>query len=82
MSTVKDVERLFLAELPPNIDRQTLDPEEDLMAQGLIDSLGLMKLVASFETTFNIKVDDEDIVPENFQTLNAMTLLVESKRQK
>lgn len=81
MSLHKNVEKIILAELPADLKRYSLTADEDLLAQGFIDSLGLMRLVTALETEFGIHVADEDIVPENFQTLGAMAKLIESKKQ-
>ena len=45
----------------------------------IIDSLGLLKLVTFLEKSHGIQVNDEDIVPENFQSLNSMAKFVEQK---
>ena len=81
MSLHKNVEKIILAELPADLQRASLTADEDLLAQGLIDSLGLMKLVTALEAEFAIQVADDDLVPENFQTLGAITQLIERKQK-
>ena len=56
--------------------------ETPLLQSGLIDSLGMVDLVAFIETTFGIQVDDEELVPENFETIFAIAGFVEHKRSK
>ena len=58
-------------ELPP--------ADASLLQAGLLDSLGMIDLVAFLEESFKIEVDDEDLVPENFETLSAMAGFVERK---
>ena len=55
-----------------------LSPEDDLLGSGLLDSMGVMRLVGFVEETFNIKIPPEDIVIENFMDVNAITNYVES----
>jgi acyl carrier protein len=55
-----------------------LSPEDDLLGSGLLDSMGVMRLVAFVEETFNIKIPPEDIVIENFMDVKAITNYVES----
>lgn len=81
MSIQTDVETILLAEIPGDLRKSSLDPEEDLLGQGLIDSLGLMKLITKLEATFSIQIPDEDIVPENFQTVKILTQFIERKKQ-
>jgi D-alanine--poly(phosphoribitol) ligase subunit 2 len=55
-----------------------LSPEDDLLGSGLLDSMGVMRLVGFVEDTFNIKIPPEDIVIENFMDVKAITNYVES----
>lgn len=60
----------------------SLSPDESLIESGIIDSLGILRLVAFIEENFSVVLDDIDVVPENFETINAMILLVQSKRSQ
>lgn len=53
--------------------------DRDLFGEGLVDSLGLMRLVAHLEETYRIRVTDEDLVPENFGTVAALAQFVASR---
>ncbi len=46
-----------------------LDAQDDLLGGGILDSLGMMKLILFIETKFDIKVPPEDMVIENFMTV-------------
>ena len=56
-----------------------LSPEDDLLGSGLLDSMGVMRLVGFVEESFNIKIPPEDIVIENFMDVKAITNYVESQ---
>jgi acyl carrier protein len=79
MLILENIEKALLTDVAVGLGKQSLDPDEDLLEQGIIDSLGLMKLISFMETTFGIKIDDEEVIPENFQSLSSMVSLV--KRQ-
>jgi len=81
MMVLENLERVLLTEIAVGLDKKTVDPDEDLLEQGIIDSLGLMKLITFMEGTFGIKILDEEIIPENFQSLNSMVSLVELRLQ-
>lgn len=81
MSVLDSIEKVLLTEIAAGMGKKTLAPDEDLLEQGIIDSLGLMKLIAFMEETFSIKIMDDEIVPENFQSLNSMVTLVEKQMQ-
>jgi acyl carrier protein len=45
---------------------------DNLIESGVVDSLGITRLVHYLETTFSIKIPDEHIVPENFESVAAI----------
>jgi acyl carrier protein len=47
--------------------------DEDLLSSGLIDSLGILKLVSFIEDRFGIEVPGEDVVYDNFFSVDAMS---------
>lgn len=47
--------------------------DEDLLLSGLIDSLGVVRLIAFIEAEMGIRVPPEDVTIENFLTLQAMS---------
>jgi acyl carrier protein len=79
---LEDLKNFMLSEVIVDFDRKSLKPEEDLLEQGIIDSLGLMKLITFMEQAFHLQVNDEEIIPENFQCLNNMVKLIELKINK
>ena len=79
MKILEDVEKILLTEVAVDLGRESLDPDEDLLAQGIIDSLGVVRLIVSLEKAFGIEVIDEDVVPENFQRLDILVKFVEQK---
>jgi acyl carrier protein len=81
MSILEDLEKFLLTEIAVDLGKKSLGPDEDLLERGIIDSLGIMKLVLFMEETYGIVVADEEIVPENFQTPNNMVKFVEQKMQ-
>ena len=56
-----------------------LTSDADLLSAGIVDSLGILRLVAFIEERFGVKVPDEDVVFENFQSLQAMANYVSAK---
>ena len=52
------------------------DFDADLFVNDMLDSLGVAQLVAGLEDIFNIEIDPEDILPENFSTINEIDVLV------
>lgn len=76
MQTIEILKQFITEELDPNCDANKLREDESLLESGLIDSLGIMKLLAFIEEKFEIKVSDEELIPENFETLSAIEQLI------
>ena len=75
-TTVKEfVEKEFLARR----DVKTVSVDDSLLDSGLIDSTGIFEIVAFLESQFKVEVADEDIVPENFETIADIVAFVNSK---
>lgn len=57
-----------------------LAPDYLLIENEVVDSLGIFAIVTFLEDEFGIEIDDDDLVPEHFETLAAVAGLVEAKR--
>ncbi len=53
--------------------------EDSFLEQGIVDSTGVLELVMFVEETFGFAVPDEDIVPENFDSVSKLTAYVKQK---
>ena len=56
-------------------------PTDSFMDKGIIDSTGILELIEFIEDTFDIKVEDEEIVPNNLDSLNQLTSFIQRKIQ-
>lgn len=59
--------------------KNNLGIEDSLLETGVIDSTGVLELVAFIEETYGIKVEDEEIVPENLDSINNITSYISAK---
>ncbi len=59
--------------------KSKIKPDDDLLGEGIIDSLGILQLVAFIEEKFNVAIPDEDVVIENFISVEALSNYLESK---
>ncbi len=74
------VERFILEEILIGDNRTKIAPDESLVSSNVIDSLAILRLISFLEEEFGIQVDDEELVPENFETLNEIKAFVENKK--
>jgi acyl carrier protein len=79
VSVVDDLEQ-FVLEIIQGTGVTAVAPDDDLLANGIIDSHGLMELVGFIEQRYGITVADDDLLPENFQSLSHIAAFVERKR--
>jgi len=61
-------------------DPDTLDLNTSLMDQGLIDSTGVLELVAWIEKEFNFTIEDEEITIPNLGSIKKMVVYVDKKQ--
>jgi len=78
--TISDSIKTFITtELVQDDIGEAIEDDTPLIDNGVIDSLGVMKLVAYLEETFALTVAPDDLVPENFETPNLIAALVAAR---
>ncbi len=61
-------------------DAQRFDDVTSFLQQGILDSTGVLELVTFVEREFGIAVDDDELVPSNFDSIAALSQFIERKR--
>ena len=61
-------------------DRAGISGSSSLIDAGIIDSTGVLELVGFLEETFEIRIEDADLVPENLDSVDNIVRYVERKR--
>ena len=74
---IEDAIRSFIAEnFLYRDDTQGLDPGQSLLAAGLVDSTGVLELVAFLEERFGFRIPDFDMLPENLDSIAGLVAYV------
>jgi len=60
-------------------DGNKLTDNVSLFESGIVDSLGILHLVSFLEEKFNVKIEDEEMIPENFETINKLIVFIRQK---
>jgi len=60
-------------------DGESLKPDTSFLEEGIIDSTGILELVMFLEETYGIKIEDDELVPENLDNLRNMAGFLERK---
>lgn len=71
--------RSFLIEKFPLARKRNLQNGDSLIDSGVVDSLGILDLVSFLEGEFGLHVSDEELLPENFQTIECIAAMVQTK---
>lgn len=61
-------------------DDPTLTGDASFLETGIIDSTGILELIQYAESTYGIEIDDEDMIPENLDSLDRISAFVIRKR--
>ena len=64
----------ILKEIHPDVDFST---EEDLIGDGILDSLDIVTLITEINSVFDVSIPAEEILPENFCSADAIYALIE-----
>jgi len=62
-------------------DRNALGVDESLIGRGIVDSTGILEVVLFIEEELGVKVHDEDMIPENLDSVNRIAAFVATKRR-
>ncbi|MGC2110635.1 MAG: acyl carrier protein [Candidatus Korobacteraceae bacterium] len=69
--------RKFILQTFPLARRRNITDSADLLESGIIDSLGVLDLVTFLQQEFAVSVDDDDLTPDNFKSIECMAQFVE-----
>ena len=79
-SDIREAVRSFLAEnFLFREGMESLGDDDSFLGAGIIDSTGVLELIFFLENGFQIKVADEDMLPENLDSVRAVTAYVQRK---
>ena len=80
MNEIKQQIRQFLSELLPDGKISSLGDDTPLRTSGILDSMGLLRLVSLVEEKFGIEVSAYEAGIENFDRIDDIAAFVERKR--
>ena len=60
-------------------DSESLKEDISLLEEGIIDSAGILELLMFLEKTYSIKIEDDEVIPENLDTLQNISRFIDQK---
>jgi acyl carrier protein len=76
---IKQKIRAFIIENFLFGDDKGLEKDTSFLDNSIVDSTGILELVAFLEDHFNIRIDDREMIPENLDSINNVTMFIEDK---
>lgn len=64
----------ILNDLHPDVD---FTAEDDLIGEGILDSLDIVTLITEINSTFDVSIPAEEVVPENFNSAASLWTLIQ-----
>ena len=80
MSTSDTIRDFITREILHGSQMNPLQDQDLLIESGIIDSLGIMTLLTFLEEEFSIEVPGDELIPENFESIIAITAMVERRK--
>jgi acyl carrier protein len=85
MQTIhEDVESMVAAYIAENIlfskKGYPYPPDVSFLENGIVDSMNVLELVMFVEENFCVHVDDSEIIPENFDSVERLAAYIQSKK--
>jgi acyl carrier protein len=62
-------------------DTAALALDDSLLGRGIVDSTGMLEIIFFIEEQLGIKVKDEEMIPDNLDSVNRIATFVESRRK-
>lgn len=80
MSEVKNKIRTFIVENYLFGDDEGLEEGTSFLDEGIVDSTGILELIEFISEEFSITVEDDELVPENLDSINNVSSFIGRKR--
>ena len=79
MATIEPIMEFIKNQLVREQMKKNITEEDDLIQSAIIDSLGILKLIAFLESKFAINISDEELIPENFESIKKISSFINNK---
>jgi len=80
MSTETQIRSFILENFLFTDDEAKLKNTDSFLVEGIVDSTGILELLMFVEEAFGFEVEDEEVLPDNFDSVERLTRYVEQKK--
>ena len=80
MESIKEQIKTFIIENFLFGNAEGLHDDTSFLEESILDSTGVLELITFLEENFSIKVDDEELIPENLDSINKLIAFIHAKQ--
>ena len=74
------LKQFIMSEVNPDLHLESINDDEPLIESGIVDSLGMLKILAFLDETFGIDLSSGEIRPEFFESVRTICRMAESSQ--
>ena len=78
MNLHTDVTNFLKKQAPKGV---SFSDQDNLLTKGVIDSLKMLDLIGYLQEQFGVAIDEDEMMPDNFESVNAIVAFVSAKRK-
>jgi acyl carrier protein len=79
MNSAQSIRNYILENYLFTDDQSALDNGDSFLNKGILDSTGILEVIYFLEDNFNIKIEDEEMIPENLDSINNILAFLKRK---
>jgi len=79
LDTRNDIKTFILENFMLGRNREELEDSVSLLDMGIIDSTGILELVEFVEKSYGVKIEDNELVPENLDSIDNLVTFISRK---
>jgi acyl carrier protein len=79
LDTRNDIKTFILENFMLGRNREELEDSVSLLDMGIIDSTGILELVEFVEKSYGVKIEDNELVPENLDSIDNLVMFIGRK---
>ncbi len=82
MALPAEIRNFIVENFMLGMNPEELTDSDSLLDKGIIDSTGVLELVGFLEENYQIQIEDEELVPENLDSINNLVKFIQKKQSK
>ncbi|WP_456445164.1 acyl carrier protein [Thiolapillus sp.] len=82
MSSEEKIREFILENYLFTDDQSELNNDDSFLDQGILDSTGILEIIFFIEDEFGIKIKDDEMVPDNLDSVNRIVAFIKRKQQE